>query len=77
MSRRLPALRLGNFKAFADSQRTPLKPITLIFGPSSAGKCSFIHSLARAHEAQPVSAGGAHGISPFFGPLPSLARAWR
>ncbi|WP_027815925.1 AAA family ATPase [Paraburkholderia bannensis] len=52
MSRRLQALRVANFKAFADAQRIPLKPITLIFGPNSAGKSSFIHSLALAHEAQ-------------------------
>ena len=52
MNRRLQALRVGNFKAFADTQRIPLKPITLIFGPNSAGKSSFIHSLALAHEAQ-------------------------
>ncbi len=52
MSRRLTALHIGNFKAFADTQRIPLKPITLIFGPNSAGKSSFIHSLALAHEAQ-------------------------
>lgn len=52
MTRRLQALRVGNFKAFADSQRIPLKPITLIFGPNSAGKSSFIHSLALAYEAQ-------------------------
>lgn len=50
--RRLAALRIGNFKAFADTQRIPLKPITLIFGPNSAGKSSFIHSLTLAHEAQ-------------------------
>jgi hypothetical protein len=50
--RRLTALHIGNFKAFADTQRIPLKPITLIFGPNSAGKSSFIHSLALAHEAQ-------------------------
>lgn len=52
MTRRLHALRVGNFKAFADTQRILLKPITLIFGPNSAGKSSFIHSLALAHEAQ-------------------------
>ena len=52
MTRPLQALRVGNFKAFSDSQRIPLKPITLIFGPNSAGKSSFIHSLALAHEAQ-------------------------
>lgn len=52
MNRALQALRVGNFKAFADAQRIPIKPITLIFGPNSAGKSSFIHSLALAHEAQ-------------------------
>ena len=52
MTRRLAALRVGDFKAFADTQRVPVKPITLIFGPNSAGKSSFIHSLALAHEAQ-------------------------
>ena len=52
MKRRLQALRVGNFKAFAATQRIPLKPITLVFGPNSAGKSSFIHSLALAHEAQ-------------------------
>lgn len=54
MSVRRPihAFRIGNFKAFADTQRIPLKPITLIFGPNSAGKSSFVHSLALAHEAQ-------------------------
>jgi hypothetical protein len=52
MTRRLQAVRVGNFKAFAETQRIPIKPITLIFGPNSAGKSSFIHSLALAHEAQ-------------------------
>jgi len=52
MNRRLQALRVGNFKAFSQTQRIPLKPITLVFGPNSAGKSSFIHSLALAHEAQ-------------------------
>lgn len=52
MSRRLKALRVGNFKAFAGAQTIPVKPITLVFGPNSAGKSSFIHSLALAHEAE-------------------------
>lgn len=51
MTRSLQALCVGNFKAFADTQRVPIKPITLIFGPNSSGKSSFIHSLALAHEA--------------------------
>ncbi len=52
MPRLLKSLRVGNFKAFADTQSILIKPITLIFGPNSAGKSSFIHSLALAHEAQ-------------------------
>ena len=47
----LSALRLGNFKAFGQSQRIPLRPITLLFGANSAGKSSVIHSLALAHHA--------------------------
>ena len=47
----LTALRLGNFKAFGPTQRVPLRPLTLVFGPNSAGKSSLIHSLALAHEA--------------------------
>lgn len=52
MSKRsLAAFYIGNFKAFSQTQRIALKPITLIFGPNSAGKSSFIQSLALAHEA--------------------------
>jgi len=42
-------LHLGNFKAFADTQEAPLRPLTLLYGPNSAGKSSLIHSLALAH----------------------------
>jgi predicted ATPase len=31
-------LRLGNFKPFAVTQRLPIRPLTLIFGPNSSGK---------------------------------------
>ncbi len=47
----LTALRLANFKAFGQSQRIPLRPLTLLFGANSAGKSSIIHSLALAHHA--------------------------
>lgn len=47
----LTALRLANFKAFGQSQRVPLRPLTLLFGANSAGKSSVIHSLALAHHA--------------------------
>ncbi len=44
----ITALHLGNFKAFANLQRIPLKPLTLIYGPNSSGKSSIIHSLLLA-----------------------------
>ena len=47
----LTAFRIANFKAFAATQRIPLKPITLIYGANSAGKSSAIHALALAHHA--------------------------
>jgi hypothetical protein len=47
----LTALHLARFKAFADSQRIPIRPITLIFGANSAGKSTIIHALALAHHA--------------------------
>jgi hypothetical protein len=47
----LSALRLGNFKAFAETQRMPIKPLTLVFGPNSAGKSSLIHALLLARHA--------------------------
>ncbi|GIW56913.1 MAG: hypothetical protein KatS3mg082_3317 [Nitrospiraceae bacterium] len=47
----LTALRIANFKAFAASQRVPLRPITLVYGANSAGKSSILHALALAHHA--------------------------
>lgn len=47
----LTGLRLGNFKAFADTQQVPIRPLTLIFGANSAGKSSIIHSLLLARHA--------------------------
>lgn len=47
----LTAFSIANFKAFAASQRVPLRPITLIYGANSAGKSSVIHALALAHHA--------------------------
>lgn len=44
----LTGLRVGNFKAFADTQYIPIRPLTLIFGANSAGKSSFIHGLLMA-----------------------------
>lgn len=47
----LTAMRLGNFKAFAGTQRLPIKPLTLIFGANSSGKSSLIHGLLLAQQA--------------------------
>ena len=38
---------ITNFKAFAETEVIPIKPITLIFGPNSSGKSSVIQSLLR------------------------------
>lgn len=48
----LTAIRVGNFKAFAEAQRIPLRPLTLIFGANSSGKSSILHSLLLARDAQ-------------------------
>ena len=48
---RITALHLGNFKAFGVTQRVPLRPLTIVFGPNSSGKSSIIHSLLFGHEA--------------------------
>ena len=47
----LTAFSIANFKAFAATQRVPLRPITLMYGANSAGKSSVIHALALAHHA--------------------------
>ncbi len=48
----LTAIRVGNFKAFAESQRIPIRPLTLIYGANSSGKSSVLHSLILARHAQ-------------------------
>lgn len=47
----LTSFDLGNFKAFADKQKIPVRPLTLIYGANSSGKSSIIHGLLMAHEA--------------------------
>ena len=46
----LSALTIENFKAIGDPVRVELKPITLLFGPNSAGKSTIIQALHYAHE---------------------------
>jgi len=47
----LTAIRIGNFKAFAEVQRIPIRPLTLIYGANSSGKSSVLHSLLLARHA--------------------------
>jgi hypothetical protein len=37
LSRGLHGFQLGNFKAFADTQCVPIRPLTLVFGANSSG----------------------------------------
>ena len=41
----LNSFSLKNFKAFKDSDRLEIKPITLLYGPNSSGKSSLIKAL--------------------------------
>ncbi len=45
---RLTHLLVGNFKAFKQTQRIPIRPITLIYGKNNSGKSSIIQSLLYA-----------------------------
>lgn len=47
---RITALTIENFKGIKDPVRVELKPITLLFGPNSAGKSTVIQALHYARE---------------------------
>lgn len=47
----LTEFSIGNYQAFSTPQRVPIKPITLVFGPNSAGKSSLLRSLLVARHA--------------------------
>ncbi len=44
----IKAFKIGNFKAFVDTQNISIQPLTLIYGANSSGKSSIIHSLLLA-----------------------------
>lgn len=46
----ITAIEIENFKAIGERVRVELKPLTLLFGPNSAGKSSIIHALLLGHE---------------------------
>jgi hypothetical protein len=56
----ISGLRIGNFKAFGAAQDIPLRPLTLVFGPNSAGKSSIIQSLLLARHIQDTGNVDAH-----------------
>jgi hypothetical protein len=53
-------LGIGNFKAFGEMQRVPIKPLTLIFGANSSGKSSILHALLLAHHGMETGEYDAH-----------------
>lgn len=43
-------IQVSNFKAFGSSENSvPIRPLTIVFGPNSSGKSSFLHSLLFSH----------------------------
>src|SRR5260370_30714598 len=46
----ITAIEIENFKGIRDRVRIDLKPITLLFGPNSAGKSTILHALHYARE---------------------------
>ena len=42
--------KVGSFKAFCATQELPIRPLTIIFGPNSAGKSSVLHGLLYLNE---------------------------
>jgi len=46
----ITAIEIENFKAIRDRVRVELKPITLLFGPNSAGKSTVVQALHYARE---------------------------
>ena len=46
----ITAIGIENFKAVGKRQRLELKPLTLLFGPNSAGKSTVIQAIAYARE---------------------------
>lgn len=46
----ITAITIENFKGIREPVRVELKPITLLFGPNSAGKSTIVQALHYAHE---------------------------
>jgi AAA15 family ATPase/GTPase len=46
----IKALTIENFKGISNPVRVEFKPITLLFGPNSAGKSTIVQALHYARE---------------------------
>jgi hypothetical protein len=46
----ITAIEIENFKGIGQRQRIELRPITLLFGPNSAGKSTILHAMHYARE---------------------------
>ena len=46
----ITAIEIENFKAIGERVRVELKPLTLLFGPNSAGKSTILQAIHYAHE---------------------------
>lgn len=67
----LEFVELENFKSFGTRQVAPLAPITLVFGPNSAGKSSLIQSLLLMKQSLDPTLGDRSGLVA-RGPLADL-----
>lgn len=59
----ITSLHLANFKAFAETQHIPIRPLTVIFGANSAGKSSILHALLYLRNALETGDLDAHTVS--------------
>lgn len=67
----LTELRLSNFKGFGGKQRARVAPITLVYGPNSGGKSSFLQSIVLLKQSIETGMYGPTRLVP-NGPLVSL-----
>jgi predicted ATPase len=72
----LHELRIANFKAVGQETRVPLAPITLLYGPNSAGKSTVLQSLMLLKQSvdaqREATAGADEGQLNIRGPLVDL-----
>ena len=58
----LTGLKIGNFKAFGETQHIPIRPLTLIFGANSSGKSSILQALQLLRHVIAGGAADAHNL---------------